>query len=112
MSFTVLLGLILCNAIWATNPALGKLVMQEFAPLHVSWLRYSMALISAILLLGLLRLWKPAEVSPTKEILKSDNIPWLILIAVTTFLWSPYAQYIGLSQSTSTANALIVAMEP
>lgn len=112
MSFTVLLGLILCNAIWATNPSMGKIVMQEFAPLHVSWLRYGLSLLSAYLLLILLRMVKPNEVSSTNEILKKRNFFWVAVIACTTFFWSPYAQYIGLSLSTSTANAIIVAMEP
>lgn len=110
MSWRVLLGLVACNAIWATNPAMGKIVMQEFSPMQTSWLRYGSALVTAILLLLLLRWQRPKEVSPLSAI--PGNWPWLAGIGVVTFCFSSYSQYKGLSLSTSTENALIVAMEP
>jgi probable blue pigment (indigoidine) exporter len=112
MRWSVLLALILCNAIWATNPVMGKVLLANHSPLQVSWLRYSSALVTAALLLLGLRLWRPRELSPLRECFDRRNLPWLCLLGFVTFFASGIMQYIGLSRSTSTANALIVAMEP
>ncbi len=78
--------------------------------MHTSWLRYGSALLTVVFLLSLMR-WKlPREVSPLSVLPK--NWPWLAGIGAVTFCFSSYSQYKGLSLSTSTENALIVAMEP
>lgn len=105
MSWRVLLGLIACNAIWATNPVMGKILMREYPPLQVSWLRYSSALIAAVIALAALsRRGRPA--------MNAKVMPWVFAMGLFTFFGSAVLQYRGLSLSTSSANALIVAMEP
>lgn len=119
MSWRVLLGLIACNAIWATNPVMGKILMREFPPLQVSWLRYSSALLAAAIALVILSRRLVARISPEKpaEIRSSATMnpkvfPWVFAMGIFTFFGSAVLQYRGLSLSTSSANALIVAMEP
>jgi drug/metabolite transporter (DMT)-like permease len=110
MSWRVLLGLVACNAVWATNPAMGKIVMQEFTPMHTSWLRYFSALLTIIVILPFFYWRKPQELSPLSVIPK--NFAWLLSVGLITFCLSSYVQYKGLSLTSSTANVLIVAMEP
>ncbi|NDD90606.1 hypothetical protein EBZ37_00755, partial [bacterium] len=54
MPFQVLVGLILCNVIWAANPIMSKTLLQVFQPSQVAWLRYSSATISFLLIVGAL----------------------------------------------------------
>jgi len=114
MSWRVLLGLVACNAIWATNPVMGKILMQEFPPLQVSWLRYSSALLAALIALILLSLKARAYSRPTAapRKFKAALLPWVFAMGIFTFFGSAVLQYEGLSLSTSSNNALIVAMEP
>lgn len=112
MSWRVLLGLLACNAIWATNPMMGKILMRDFSALQVAWFRYSSALIAVAFVLVSLRVGKRFRLSPTKEVFRPENFRWILLMGALTFFASPVLQYTGLYISTSTANALIVAMEP
>jgi drug/metabolite transporter (DMT)-like permease len=104
MQIRTLIILVICNAIWATNPAFGKILLETFAPTQGAWLRYGMALITWLLLAPFVR--KHISVPQGKD------IPWLCVIALATFFASPYLQYTGLHASTSTANTIIVAIEP
>lgn len=108
MSWRVLLGLIACNAIWATNPLMGKILMQTHPALQVSWLRYASALVSVVIALAFFR--GGEELSSARQLRR--NYPWIFAMGTITFFGSAILQYKGLSLSTSTANALIVAMEP
>lgn len=110
MSWRVLLALVLCNAIWATNPMMGKILMKELSPLQVSWVRYAFALLSSCAILLFFRLRAPQFLSSWKE--SARFLPWLVVVGLVTFLGSAVFQYKGLHLSTSTANSLIVAMEP
>jgi drug/metabolite transporter (DMT)-like permease len=112
MRLRVLLGLVLCNAIWATNPMMGKLLLRDFAPMHVSFLRYSSSVVVAILAILIIQRKPSKIVTPPKALWNRKYLPWIFLTAIATFLGSPIFQYLGLSASTSTANNLIVAMEP
>jgi drug/metabolite transporter (DMT)-like permease len=112
MPWSVLFSLILCNAIWATNPVMGKVLLSTHSPLEVSWLRYSSALFTALLLVLFLRWRQPRHLSPWRDCLSARRLPWLAILGLITFFGSGVVQYLGLSRSTSTANALIVAMEP
>jgi drug/metabolite transporter (DMT)-like permease len=112
MSWWVLLGLVACNMIWATNPVMGKILMESFAPLQVSWLRYSSAFVAAIISLALLRIFRPRKLSSFREVFGSAALPWVFSLGLITFFGSGVTQYLGLSHSTSTANALLVALEP
>jgi len=106
------MGLVLCNAIWAANPLMGKLLMAEFLPLQVSWLRYSSALFAAVGLVVFARKSNPALLGPSGVFRQRNIWPWLFLAGIAAFFGSATLQYWGLHQSTSTANAIIVAVEP
>jgi drug/metabolite transporter (DMT)-like permease len=112
MRVKVLVGLVLCNAIWAANPLMGKLLMRDFLPMHVSFLRYSTAILTAFLAILFIRRKPSKIVTPPAQLFHRKFLPWILLMAATTFFGSPIVQYLGLSSSTSTANTLIVAMEP
>jgi drug/metabolite transporter (DMT)-like permease len=87
---------------------MGKILMRTHPALQVSWLRYASALAAVLVLLWLLR--GRAELSSRKEV--KQNFPWIFAMGLTTFFGSAVLQYKGLSLSTSTANAIIVALEP
>ncbi|MCO5143440.1 MAG: DMT family transporter [Oligoflexia bacterium] len=112
MSFTLLLGLIVCNAIWATNPLMGKILMERFSPMEVSWLRYFSASLACILILFFKSYSNPLNRDIPR--LKKDKklILFVFLVGVVTFYGSPLAQYIGLARSTATENAVLVSIEP
>lgn len=112
MSWRVLLALVVCNAIWATNPLMGKKLLVHYPPLQVSWLRYSSAFAMALLLTALIRWRRPQLLTARRVILQSDSFRWVALTGLCTFFGSGVVQYIGLSLSTSTANSLLVALEP
>lgn len=112
MSWKVLLGLVVCNAIWAGNPVMGKILMRDFAPLQVSWIRYSSALLGTFLAVALLSRAKPALLGKFSQVKNAAIWPWIIAMGIITFFGSAVLQYKGLAQSTSTANAIIIALEP
>jgi drug/metabolite transporter (DMT)-like permease len=111
MSIVVLVGLFLCNAIWATNPVMGKILLEQYPPLQASWIRYGSAFFGIWLAAALLRFLKPKFWQNPRAIPLS-LWKWLVAIGLITFLGSPIAQMTGLHGSTSTANSLIVALEP
>jgi drug/metabolite transporter (DMT)-like permease len=112
MSWRTLVGLILCNAIWATNPVMGKILLRDFSPPQVSTLRYGSALFMALILVALFYYRRPGELSSWRALTRPGPALWILAAALTTFFGSALVQYLGLAQSTSTANAIIVALEP
>jgi drug/metabolite transporter (DMT)-like permease len=112
MSWPVLLGLVICNAIWATNPIMGKILLQHFPPLQVSWLRYGSALGVAFLFSAGFAWKKPALVGAPRLVLRTAALPWVSAMGLITFFGSAVLQFRGLAHSTSTANAILVALEP
>jgi drug/metabolite transporter (DMT)-like permease len=112
MSWPVLLGLVICNAIWATNPIMGKILLQHFPPLQVSWLRYGSALGVAVLCSVLFAWKRPALVGHPRRVLHTAALPWVFAMGMITFFGSAVLQFRGLAHSTSTANAILVALEP
>lgn len=110
MSWRVLLGLIACNAVWATTPLMGKILMRTHPPLQVSWMRYSSAFLTIALVVLVLSLTRSRQLCSVKSITR--NLQWVTAMGLTTFFGSAVLQYKGLSLSTSTANSLIVALEP
>jgi drug/metabolite transporter (DMT)-like permease len=112
MSWKVLAGLMLCNAIWATNPVMGKILMRSYLPMQVSWMRYGSALLGTLLAMGYLWRKKPALMGNLSQLKNFSAWGWLLAIGLITFFGSATLQYLGLNLSTSTANALIVAVEP
>src|SRR5690606_19381286 len=100
MTWRVLFGLIACNAVWATNPVMGKILMEEYAPLQVSWMRYASALIAALVALAIFRTQSAQYLSPLVSIVAPKNLVWIMIMGVATFFGSAIFQYQGLSLST------------
>ncbi len=86
--------------------------MEDYSPLQVAWLRYFSALITALVAVLVIQRKPNRYVTPPTQILRKSIFPWVVLMAFCTFFCSPLLQYTGLAKSTSTANTLIVAMEP
>ena len=112
MPLHTLLGLILCNAIWALNPMMGKIAFRDFSPLQTSWLRYFSALCTGIIVILAIRILTPVSKRQKSISFARSDFGWLALLGLITFCFLPYLQYMGLSQTSSTANSLIVAIEP
>lgn len=112
MSWPVLLGLVVCNAIWATNPIMGKILLQHFQPLQVASLRYGSAFLAALLCTAICARKKPALVGSPRLAFSTAALPWVSAMGLITFFGSAVLQFHGLSRSTSTANAILVALEP
>ena len=108
MSWKILAGLILCNLIWSAHPLMGKWVLRDFSPSQGAWLRYSLALLTYGLAAKAIARKQPLFIKPKMN----ANYALLILVGLWTFFLSPLTQMSGLSISTATDNALIVAMEP
>jgi drug/metabolite transporter (DMT)-like permease len=98
--------LILCNVIWSANPMMGKWVLAEYSPIQTAWIRYGGALLSY----GIFSLISPrgafARPKNTRDLWK------LILLGLIPFCLTPLGTAYGLSLSTATENALLVATEP
>ena len=39
MNLRLVLGLLLINSVWAMNPVMGKLALQDFMPAHAAWIK-------------------------------------------------------------------------
>lgn len=118
MKLRILLALILCNSIWASNPTMAKLLMRDFSPLQTGWLRYSSALLGLIVFLLGQRFFAP-HAKPHTKTDQAKQLPyttqvysWLVLLGLVTFFGSPVFAFLGLGRSTATANSLLVALEP
>ncbi len=113
MSIRVLAVLVLCNGLWATNPLMGKFVLEAYTPLQAGFLRYFSAFVAAVTY-GIWVAWRnPDSVAPSlNQGLKKESLRWLVPVGLITFFLSPFFAYNGLALSTSSANALVVAMEP
>ncbi len=110
MPWLTLGGLLLCNAIWATNPVMGKILLREFSAIQVSWLRYALAFLASLFFLFLLPIFHKEKGSECAAL--RANAHWIFLAGLFTFFGSALTQYLGLSLSTASANSIIVAMEP
>ena len=112
MRWRVLAGLIVCNAIWALNPIMGKFLLRTYVPLQLAHLRYGASLLTALVLVLYFRWRRPDLISPAREVLSLRNFHWIASLGLITFFGSAVMQYLGLERSTATANSLIVAIEP
>lgn len=112
MTWSVLTGLMACNAIWALSPIIAKHLLLSYGPMQLAQARYGAALLAAYVLLAGYRWLKPSRLSPLPAILAPRNFHWLASLGIITFCGSPVMQYLGLVRSTATANSLVVAIEP
>jgi drug/metabolite transporter (DMT)-like permease len=108
MRLQILLGLIISNLIWSANPLMGKLMLVDFNPSEVGWLRYTSGLVAYVIY----RLFMGGSKSKPEPRMQPSDIAWVILLGGMSFCFSPYLQFHGLVHSNATDNALIVAMEP
>lgn len=109
MRLKTLLGLILGNLIWSAHPLLGKFVLEDFTPVQGAWLRYTSALIAFVAFRAAL-----PKLRAESFFFPKSKREWLLIAAIGgfAFCFSPLLQLTGLSTSTATDNALIIAMEP
>lgn len=112
MTWRILFGLLVCNAIWATNPITGKYLLRIYSPLQVAEFRCGSALLTSSLLLLFFHWRRPQILSPLRVVFSLRNFHWIAAMGLTTFFGSIVLQYLGLSRSTASANSLIVAIEP
>lgn len=113
MNRKVLLLLILCNLIWATNPLMGKILVGRFTGVQVAWIRYMGAFASffamaGVAVLGFGKKWSdfflwPRELRPLLQI---------ILVGLGPFAFSPIMQFVGLETAQSMDNSVLLATEP
>lgn len=108
MKLKTLLLLTFCNIVWSFHPLLGKLAMESFSPAETAWLRYGSAAVAYWIATFFFRPGTPKVAHPrtTKDLLL------LLLLGLAPFTFSPILQLMGLAQSQSIDNALVIAMEP
>lgn len=110
-------SLILCNVLWAFNPTLAKLIIQEVGPIWTAWIRYFGALLAYLFWVAIHFSFSPKKNKSLHSIFflkPSVFSDWMgiVLLGTTTFLISPLTQMAGLTSSTAVNNALLVALEP
>ena len=125
MPFRVLVGLILCNAIWAANPMMAKILLAAFRPAHVAWLRYFSATLAFLLFVaasgflrarasGIFRARVPA--APLRGFFArartSRDLFLVVAVGFSAFCFAPLVGLFGLNQTGAVDNALLIALEP
>jgi drug/metabolite transporter (DMT)-like permease len=83
---------------------MGKILLKEFSAPQVAWWRYLFALLAALCFFPFFR--RQERKFPL------NALPYALAMGLFTFFGSAVLQYRGLSLSTASANALIVAIEP
>ena len=116
MSIHLLILLVIVNFIWAANPVMGKLVLEDFLPVHVAWMRFSSGLIAFLAILPLL-IRKPTFISVPEGLTHDSrhsqtDFGLLVLLATITFFLTPLLNIYGLDSSFATDAALITGTEP
>ncbi len=104
VTFSVVMGLCLCNILWSLNPVMGKWLLEDFSAAHAAWLRYGTAWLAILPLL----FWKKLPKLPTQ----SSHYFLFLLLGLLTFALTPMFQAQGLDASQATDNSLIIALEP
>lgn len=119
MSFQVLVGLILCNVIWAANPIMAKILLETFEPSQVAWIRYSSATVFYLLFvssvktgnqLGLPVLRGGGEFFARPRVTR--DLLLLLGVGGSAFCFAPLVGLAGLHRTGAIDNALLIAMEP
>ncbi|MFA6434506.1 MAG: DMT family transporter [Elusimicrobiales bacterium] len=113
MTWTTWIGLLLCNLVWAVNPSIAKRIILEIGPQHTAWLKYVVALLTYVTVMGCLRLRSQNKKNKLFMPLKPDkNLLLVILIGFATCFVSPMTQMSGLKASTAVNNSILVTFEP
>ena len=119
MSVRTFIGLILCNLVWSAHPAMSKILLEHFSPVHAAWLRYFSALLAYLIVIGSLKIFLPGKSKMRSSIRQPFLKPrgWkvgaqVLGLGFATFCFSPLFQLTGLSTTRSIDSALIIAMEP
>jgi drug/metabolite transporter (DMT)-like permease len=98
------------NLLWSIHPVLGKILLAEWDPWHVAWLRYTSAWVVWVFLLGLMRGRRVFQLIKEVILLKDGAVP--LWIGLVTFCLTPLMQSYGLKFSGAFENAVLVALEP
>ncbi|MEN9722920.1 MAG: hypothetical protein RJB38_906 [Pseudomonadota bacterium] len=116
MPLRVLLGLIVCNVIWAANPVMSKILLETYRPEQVAWLRYA----SATAFFLLIVFFKSAvQLKGHREISawfawpqKIRDFALLFGVGFSAFCFAPWVGLNGLHRTGAVDNALLIALEP
>lgn len=118
MPIRTLIGLILCNAIWAANPIMGKILLERFSSNEVAWLRYSSATFFYI------ALWLMASAGRLSGLLPRAPSSWFVRprgardsalvfgLGFSAFCFAPLVAFTGLKKTGAVDNAILIALEP
>ncbi len=94
--------LILANVLWATSYVVGKFILQDISVNMLNALRMCLA---AVFLIPLL-LYKRKEIHLTRQ-----DIPQLLLLALSGFVINKVLEYGGLALTTASDVALLISSE-
>jgi drug/metabolite transporter (DMT)-like permease len=106
----ILIGLIICNIIWAINPSVGKVILRDFTGLQTAWLRTVGACLAYFLIAPLMKHRFGAAFAIPK--VGSTSFWQLVALGFLTFCFSPWIAYQGLPKTQAVDNALLIAIEP
>lgn len=116
MPSTTWIALIFLNFMWAFNPTLAKIIVQDVGPLQTAWLRYFSAFCGYLLLRFALRTRKRSDKSPSTPLflrpVTSSDIFSISMMGLTSCFVTPLTQMHGLAASSAASNAILIAMEP
>lgn len=117
MPVKTLLGLVACNAIWAANPIMSKILLERFDPHQVAWLRYASA--TAAFIVAWLLYLSGRALRPNGKALHFFARPatcgdaGLILgLGFSAFCFAPMVGLTGLDKTGAVDNAILIALEP
>lgn len=112
MTWSLLLGAILCNVIWSFNPVMGKYVLEDFGAAHFGLLRHGSALLGffAIITIGVIRGKNAQSFFAIPR--TGKDLRLFLFLGLLTFCSTPLLVAFGLNSSQATDNAIIIAMEP
>ena len=118
MPIRTLIGLILCNSIWAANPIMGKILLERFSSHEVAWLRYSSATFFYLLI------WLLALSARGTGLLPGTPRSWFARpkgfkdaglvfgLGFSAFCFAPLVAFTGLKKTGAVDNAILIALEP
>lgn len=114
MNRSALLMLILCNLVWAFNPLMGKVLLENYTGLQIAWIRYGGAflayliVVSGIIVFGRRKTWRHYFLIP------KNFRTWIdvLILAIGPFVLAPVLQFVGLETSQAMDNSILIATEP
>ena len=108
MKLRILFLLIFCNIGWSLHPLLSKWVLADFNFTETAILRYG----SGALAYFIYSLFKRNDTPSFARPKSKSDLFLLLLVGLGPFTLSPLLQLVGLTNSQSIDNAIVIAMEP